>query len=817
MNTHTKLAQTFFHNWIKKPVSTMELDGYTEFTEELKRLGCNSLRAPLAAFMGHQTPAVEVLTCLTGFDKFDELIAGSFLRHAKKSLSPTGLLYLRVDKNKWGLDRFLALLWDQPHFKIAETYEIGNERDYLLRPIEQKPTVCIGMIAKNEERDLPRCLKSLEGVADGIVLMDTGSTDATMEIAQQWGEKQGFGFIPETPDRMYIAQYLDASEQDEKGDWKLWNFGKARNAFVKKIEDMGFDYVLWMDADDELLDKKIKNLVFLDEYVIHGVQIESGGLKWPHHRLWKTKRGVKYQGWCHEYPNWTGKELVHLDIGIFHDAAPGAHENSNDRNLRILKRAMEVEPSSRTAFYLANTYKDRSLFAEAIPAYQKRMDFGMGYEDEYWFAVLYKARCERAAKRLDDARATLRYAISKRPDWAEFYMELAYLENAEGNYFKAIGWSLLAKDLPIPHTQLWREKDKYTDQPYRTISWAYEYLCDIPHSLFWAAAAQVKIGKPDAGWSDRIKNLKTKVEKRPPVQIPDARKSVYWHRPGALGDVLITLNLIKAFKEKNPDTRLVYRTHPSTLTPMKDLILLAGADEVLSTELPYDPTFKEYNLIGYPMAEGYPEKPMKRHLLEYFANEVGLEGKDFALKLALPPPVLSGDYVTIHTTAGWSPYKNWDSKKWQELCAILKQYGMTTVQVGGPRDMDAGAEIKMTGQPFMKSFSILAHAKMHIGIDSWTNHATNIEWAGKGKTPSVILWGSTQATAAGYPHNENVSLGLPCQPCFREDPALSAVPRGVCPNPLGQTFERPQHACMADISVEQVLQRVVKVWDKVKA
>jgi len=78
----------------------------------------------------------------------------------------------------------------------------------------------------------------------------------------------------------------------------------------------------------------------------------------------------------------------------------------------------------------------------------------------------------------------------------------------------------------------------------------------------------------------------------------------------------------------------------------------------------------------------------------------------------------------------------------------------------------------------------------------------------------VILWGSTQASAAGYPHNANISLGLPCQPCFREDPTVSKMPRGVCINPPGQTYDRPRHACMHGIKVDDVVAQVQHAWSK---
>ncbi|MGB6432253.1 MAG: glycosyltransferase, partial [Candidatus Acidiferrales bacterium] len=51
------------------------------------------------------------------------------------------------------------------------------------------PAVSAILIARNEESELPRALESLEGVADEIVLVDSGSTDRTAEIARAAGAR----------------------------------------------------------------------------------------------------------------------------------------------------------------------------------------------------------------------------------------------------------------------------------------------------------------------------------------------------------------------------------------------------------------------------------------------------------------------------------------------------------------------------------------------------------------------------------------------------------------------------------------------------
>ena len=118
-------------------------------------------------------------------------------------------------------------------------------------------TIGVGMIVKNEEKDLPRCLESLLSLTpDYLCVIDTGSTDRTEMVVRMWCDKHG---IPYT-----FRTYLEASEH-VGGQWRLCDFGKARNEYVDHL-DFKVDWLLWMDADDEFVDADRKD-AFVGEMV----------------------------------------------------------------------------------------------------------------------------------------------------------------------------------------------------------------------------------------------------------------------------------------------------------------------------------------------------------------------------------------------------------------------------------------------------------------------------------------------------------------------------------------------------------------------
>lgn len=280
-------------------------------------------------------------------------------------------------------------------------------------------------------------------------------------------------------------------------------------------------------------------------------------------------------------------------------------------------------------------------------------------------------------------------------------------------------------------------------------------------------------------------------------------------RPGSIGDVVMSLNYAKEIVKKEGEIFCSDAIH-SMLEEFfcgYACLNLRKLSEYKSSNYQ-----KTVNLIGYPIDENYPHKPMKKHLLEYFAKEFQVETNYDGLKSSMPPlpnqlrRETRPQHVTIQVKTGWSVYKEWWG--WENLVEMIKSQinDLKICQIGGPDDpIIENVDYNLCGQSFTTNLSAQAWAVLHIGLDSVFNHTTNIQWIGKGRTPAVILFGSTQASASGYSNNENISLNLECQPCFRENPKISRQPLGLCVNPPQQTYEKPRHACMANIYPEMVL------------
>ena len=206
-----------------------------------------------------------------------------------------------------------------------------------------KLAACI--IAKNEEENLPRLLKSLVGKFDEIVLVDTGSEDRTPQIAKEFGCK-------------VVAH-----------EWR--GFADARNRAISELSS-DVDWIWHFDADFELEDEEYrKALVYLRNLDprIDGAAIgvrnldNLGNIKGvsSHIFVHRPRNYIKWKGRVHEYP--TVKLATGIPIFVNHYGYSTAEivRSKAERNLKILLNEMvEFEKGSREylikLFYIIQSY-----------------------------------------------------------------------------------------------------------------------------------------------------------------------------------------------------------------------------------------------------------------------------------------------------------------------------------------------------------------------------------------------------------------------------------------------------------------------------
>lgn len=182
------------------------------------------------------------------------------------------------------------------------------------------------MIVKNEQHNLARCLNSIRDYVDEIVIVDTGSTDSTVEIAK------GFG-----------ARVIEEPWRD--------NFSRARNT---GLEHAGGDWILFLDADEEVLPgnrQYLRNLgdSRFDGYFLQIINVNDDGsiVRQPALRLFRNHPRHRFKGAIHEqiiqsiFANNPGARMANLDIKIKHYGYQGKLVNRQDkikRNLTILQK-----------------------------------------------------------------------------------------------------------------------------------------------------------------------------------------------------------------------------------------------------------------------------------------------------------------------------------------------------------------------------------------------------------------------------------------------------------------------------------------------
>ena len=222
---------------------------------------------------------------------------------------------------------------------------------------QNQKNLSLAMIVKDEEDCIKRCLDSVINLVDEIIIVDTGSTDKTIEICQSCNAQ--------------VFSYQ-------------WNndFAAARNFGLDKVTR---DWILWLDADEEVAENRnqINQGSLFDDYDALSIPIINFyGEKIDHDqvvqigqpRLFRNHMGFRFENKVHEWLNLTSAyeqdRVGFLDLKIYHYGYMNSQVDNKqkfNRNVNLLLQELKEEKSHAwTHYYLAAEYNRSNDFKKAF-------------------------------------------------------------------------------------------------------------------------------------------------------------------------------------------------------------------------------------------------------------------------------------------------------------------------------------------------------------------------------------------------------------------------------------------------------------------
>lgn len=308
-------------------------------------------------------------------------------------------------------------------------------------------TISLCMIMKNELKNLPRLFESIRGCMDEVILVDTGSTDGSIE----WAAKHA-AEIAGCPVHIHYFEWCD-------------DFSKARNFSFSKATQ---DFVYWMDLDDVLsnpeafIEWKTHAMNYIDYwFATYHYALDSNGkpiVSFVRERAFRRSLNPQFHYPIHEgvisHPEWSRNYITTWSVNHMRDQEDIKQDKS--RNLKILEA---IEPKdARLVFYYGKELYEAGKVFEAIPVLDKstRMH-GIEHHDKILAFQYASYASMSAASQLKDgltdekieyfekAIEFARHGIKLDPHRAEFFTTIGDCLIQKGQLREAIPYFAAAK------------------------------------------------------------------------------------------------------------------------------------------------------------------------------------------------------------------------------------------------------------------------------------------------------------------------------------------------------------------------------------
>ncbi len=235
-------------------------------------------------------------------------------------------------------------------------------------------TISLCMIVRDEENSLEKCLDTAKDIADEIIIVDTGSTDRTAEIAKKYTSK------------VYSFDWVD-------------DFSAARNFSFSKAT---MEYCFWLDADDIILledRKKLLNIkmqlnsdidVVMLPYHIAFDEDNKPTFKYYRERIVKNNLAYRWQGEVHEAIAPIGN-VIYEEAAITHNKTK---PHDSNRNIRILENLYKTKGlDARQEFYYGRELFEHQRYEEANEILEKFLQNPCGWDENKIDAYLTLSVC----------------------------------------------------------------------------------------------------------------------------------------------------------------------------------------------------------------------------------------------------------------------------------------------------------------------------------------------------------------------------------------------------------------------------------------
>lgn len=334
-------------------------------------------------------------------------------------------------------------------------------------------TISLAMIVRDEEENLAECLSSIRDEVDEIIIVDTGSTDQTEQIASTF------------TDKIYHFEW--------NGD-----FSAARNFAISQCSG---HWILCLDADEKLdyAQGTIRQLINNhSETEVFGLPLctcsDTEYERFTVIRLFRNTADYHFVGTIHEQVVIPNANVVGIGDSpvIWHKSITRKKRNiKRHRNLQLLTQELNNNPDNcYLKYYMGVEWLGIGRYDKALPYFREAVDkIGLSQLMFRGPAVRYLVDCLRLLGHLDDAFKVCQNECDLHPDYTDVFFDAGTILEEKGEFKNAIDYFNKAIQLGDPPLCFYHSKGTESFLSFYHLGFCYEKigLHELAEKYYWQA------------------------------------------------------------------------------------------------------------------------------------------------------------------------------------------------------------------------------------------------------------------------------------------------------------------------------------------